>query len=152
MLDLPRPSSPGPKFSRAEDRTMMHVRLWQDGKQVRHRMMLDDDSTSNRSWSHAAIVNGRTACDDRVADHYWAVADAGYDGELCRRGCFTEPELRRADEKRAKAEAKRHDEAVKDEADREAETARARTESRNRIERYKTGETEPVIKSEPDET
>lgn len=129
----------------------VHVRLGDPG--IRHRVVLDSIDDSGGPWARLMMSATITACDETIADKYFAQIDEGYEGELCKKGCFTPVELRRAAAARD-AETKRLAEetarfqAEREEHSRQLETSRE--QRRDVLRRFKTGETPPIIKAEPE--
>lgn len=163
MLALPRTITP---IGDAAQKTsppralMMHVRLGHPDHPggVRHRIMLDKEITSrgaySKTWIDPGSFNGRTACDVTIADKYYSPVDAGYDGDLCQDGCFSVAELRVARQLRLEDEQRHAADVLRREEERIASNARAlaeREEAQERLRRFKSVETAPVSKIEPDE-
>lgn len=139
----PRPAI---KCSRLDGGLMMNVRLSQNGREVRHRIFLDDEIARTRVVSYASVLNGRTACDVTLAGKFYSVVEASLEDELCGDGCFTPLELRQSLMLRARTAARRHDEAVKEEAERSAERERLLDDL---AEKRRARTTPPISNPEP---
>ncbi len=109
--------------------------------------------TDPPEWHRPLLDRSLTECGDPIPG-YWMERPESYEGNLCKKGCFSPLVLRVAEELKNATAEKRMIEDAKLEAERE-EQARQweidRAEARERVRRFKTGETTPVGKQETEE-
>lgn len=100
--------------------------------------MLDRWKTSSGARVRPLLTSARTACKEPITGYY-APLDESYEGVLCTR-CFTPEEIEAATEMHQAEDARAREEAARWEAERQESNERALRESRERVDRYKTGE------------
>lgn len=138
------------RCSKPDVDVMQHVIITEpDGRDVRHRIMLDENH--HGSWTYTAIMNGQTSCEIAIATSYARPVDASYEGELCKDGCFSPAELRKAIVLHATAEQRRQDKAAREDQEREKDHERFFKTMREDVRLAKTGEMPPLKKPEPEE-
>lgn len=136
-------------------RLQVHVRLDQSAGKLpgtRHRVLLDSIEPGGGPWRRVMSAT-KTSCGEQINKYYYALIDESLEGDLCKNGCFTPLELEHAAEMIAIENRRRAEESVRFEAER-AEHSRQleidRERRREEIRRFKTGETAPIEKPDPE--
>lgn len=104
-----------------------------------HRVMLTTPGMIARLGPD--LVLAQTACGDAVGAGYYATREESYEGNLCKKGCFTPAELELAETLAAAAEERQealHRRFFEESEERRLQRQQAREEAAERLRRAKT--------------